>query len=287
MVVRVAIGDFSAMTYLSVKALRHYHDIGLLVPAVVDPATGYRYYDASQVAVAQVIRRFRDLGMPLSEVKAVLQAPDVDARNEVIVTHLARMETQLSQTQATVASLRSLLELQPLSLPVSRRTVAATDALAVTERVAIAELDAWWDNAFAELYRELREAGVEPAGPAGALYPVELFQQEISEVVAFIPVPSPWPSPLALSPALSRALSRAAQRYVVPEAELAVAVHHGPFAELDRTYGSLGTYVAERELGVAGPIREYYVVSPADTADESQLRTEVGWPIFRTSPEAR
>src|SRR5215475_649631 len=129
MVVRIAIGDFSAMTYLSVKALRHYHDIGLLVPAVVDPATGYRYYDASQVAVAQVIRRFRDLGMPLSEVKAVLQAPDVDARNEVIVTHLARMETQLSQTQATVASLRSLLEPQPLSLPVSRRTVAATEAL--------------------------------------------------------------------------------------------------------------------------------------------------------------
>jgi len=275
MVVRIAIGDFSAMTYLSIKALRHYHDVGLLVPAVVDPATGYRFYDPSQVAVAQVIRRFRDLGMPLSEVKAVLQAPDIAARNEVIVAHLARMETQLSQTQATVASLRSLLELQPLPLPVSRRTVAATDALAVRERVAIAELDAWWDNAFAELYRQLREAGVDPAGPAGALYPVELFQQEISEVVAFIPVPTPWP------------LSRSGQRYLVPEAELAVAVHHGPFAELDRTYGSLGTYVAERELSVAGPIREYYVVSPVDTADESQLRTEVGWPIFRTSPEAR
>jgi DNA-binding transcriptional MerR regulator len=275
MIVRVAIGDFSAMTHLSIKALRHYHDIGLLVPAVVDPATGYRFYDSSQVAVAQVIRRFRDLGMPLSEVKAVLQAPDVDARNDVIVAHLARMETQLSQTQATVASLRSLLERQPVSLPVLRRTVAATDALAVVERVAIAELDAWWDNAFAGLYRELREAGVRPAGPAGALYPVELFQQDVSEVVAFIPVPSPWP------------LSRAARRYVVPEAELAVAVHHGPFAELDRTYGSLGTYVAERELSVAGPIREYYVVSPADTADESQLRTEVGWPIFRTTPEAR
>src|SRR5262249_47210248 len=144
-----------------------------------------------------------------------------------------------------------------------------------TETVAIAELDAWWDNAFAELYRELREAGVEAAGAAGALYPVELFQQEISQVTAFIPVPSPWP------------LSRAAHRYVVPEAALAIAVHHGPFAELDRTYGSLGTYVAERELSLAGPIREYYVVSRADTADESQLRTEVGWPIFQTTPEAR
>src|SRR5262252_10854841 len=84
MTVRIAIGDFSTMTHLSIKALRHYHDIGLLVPAVVDPSTGYRSYDPAQVTVAQVIRRFRDLGMSLPEVKAVLAAPDVTARNEVI-----------------------------------------------------------------------------------------------------------------------------------------------------------------------------------------------------------
>ncbi|HKA67852.1 MAG TPA: MFS transporter [Actinomycetes bacterium] len=41
MSVRVAIGDFSRMTQLSVKALRHYHDVGVLVPAMVDPDSGY------------------------------------------------------------------------------------------------------------------------------------------------------------------------------------------------------------------------------------------------------
>jgi hypothetical protein len=40
----VGIGDFSKMTYLSIKALRHYHDVGLLEPADVDPATGHRRY---------------------------------------------------------------------------------------------------------------------------------------------------------------------------------------------------------------------------------------------------
>jgi hypothetical protein len=62
---RIAIGDFSKMTYLSIKALRRYHDMGLLVPADVDRSSGYRYYEASQVPVGQVIRRFRELGMPL------------------------------------------------------------------------------------------------------------------------------------------------------------------------------------------------------------------------------
>ena len=49
--VLLTIGEFSKMTYLSVKALRHYHDVGLLEPALVDPATGYRHYAPSHEAM--------------------------------------------------------------------------------------------------------------------------------------------------------------------------------------------------------------------------------------------
>ena len=107
--VRLAIGDFAKMTHLSIKALRHYHDGGLLEPAEVDPATGYRFYHPGQLATAQVIRRLRDLGMPLEEIRAVLRPADVPARNEVLAAHLGRMESQLSQAQSIVDSLRSLL----------------------------------------------------------------------------------------------------------------------------------------------------------------------------------
>ena len=65
-------GDFSRATHLSVKTLRHYHQVGLLQPATVNPDTGYRYYSAHQIATAQVIRRLRDLEMPVAGVKAVL-----------------------------------------------------------------------------------------------------------------------------------------------------------------------------------------------------------------------
>src|SRR5205807_5996223 len=87
MSVLVPIGDFSRMTHLSVKALRFYHDQGLLEPTRIDPASGYRYYDPGQVPVAQVIRRLRDLDMPLDQVRAVLQAPDVEARTKEIISH--------------------------------------------------------------------------------------------------------------------------------------------------------------------------------------------------------
>src|SRR5947207_2810188 len=144
---KLSIGDFSRMTYLSVKALRHYHDVGVLEPAEIDPSTGYRFYLPSQVGLAQMIRRLRELGMPLEEVKTILQAPDPASRDETLVAHLKRMEVQLEQTQQTVASLRTLLQPPPDELDVDRRTLPATPALAITEHVSAAETVAWWMDA--------------------------------------------------------------------------------------------------------------------------------------------
>jgi DNA-binding transcriptional MerR regulator len=272
---RIAIGDFSRMTHLSIKALRHYHDVGVLEPAEIDPYSGYRFYDASQVPVAQVIRRFRALGMPLDQVRSVLSAPDIRSRNEVIVAHLRRMESQLTETQSTVASLRSLLEKQAAPVAIEHRSVAAVRALAITETVAAADFADWWTGAFGELHAELRAAGIDPAGQAGALYSGDLFEQALGQMVAFVPVDEH---------ALVPGRSGRASITEIPAAELAIAVHRGSFDDLDQTYGALGTYVTARELGVDAPIREYYLVSPLDTEDQSQYVTEVGWPVFLTTP---
>ena len=59
------IGDFSRATHLSVRMLRHYHELGLLEPVDVDLDSRYRRYAPEQIVTAQVIRRFRDLDMPL------------------------------------------------------------------------------------------------------------------------------------------------------------------------------------------------------------------------------
>jgi DNA-binding transcriptional MerR regulator len=63
----LTIGDFARATHLSVKTLRHYHEAGLLTPVEVNAQTGYRRYATDQIPIAQVIRRFRALDMPLEE----------------------------------------------------------------------------------------------------------------------------------------------------------------------------------------------------------------------------
>src|SRR6476646_11185258 len=114
--------------------LRHYHQLGLLEPVDVDLDSGYRRYAAEQIVTAQIIRRFRDLDMPLGDIHAVLQAPDVETRNRVIANHLARLESSLARTQEAVASLRGLLDRpQDSRVPIGHRRGAATPAAAIPE----------------------------------------------------------------------------------------------------------------------------------------------------------
>jgi effector-binding domain-containing protein len=200
----------------------------------------------------------------------VIDAPDIAARNAIIVAHLRHMERQLEETQETVASLRSLLEPPPAPIAIEYRVVPRTRAAAIAARVTLATIATWWSDAFAELYGALRAAGQLPTGPGGGLYPTELFTDEVGDIVVFVPISVP------IAP-VGRVRTTE-----IPAAELAIATHHGPLRGADRTYGALGTYVAERALGVEGPIREHYLVSPADTADDTQLRTEIAWPVFRT-----
>src|SRR5580704_12228639 len=105
MATSLAIGDFSRATHLSVKTLRHYHRLGLLVPDEIDAGSGYRRYRTEQIPTAQVIRRFRDLEMPMEKIGEVLSTGDLQTRNDLIAGHLARLEAELAETQAAVASL--------------------------------------------------------------------------------------------------------------------------------------------------------------------------------------
>ena len=69
---RLSIGEFSARSQLSPKALRLYQELGLLVPATIDPDTGYRFYEAAQFEQAHLIALLRRISLPLAEIKAVL-----------------------------------------------------------------------------------------------------------------------------------------------------------------------------------------------------------------------
>lgn len=267
---RVTIGDFSRASHLSVKTLRHYHEVGLLEPSDVDPDNGYRYYSEDQIPAAQVIRRLRGLQMPLAEVKSVLAASDSDARNRLIVEHLDRLELELEQTRTAVEELRSLLERPEGAEPIEHRTVPPTPAVGIQQTVDRGDVFTWWQGALGELQATVKAQRLKATGPSGGLYANELFQYGRGAATVFIPADGSV-----------KAIGRVAP-LSVPGAELAVTRHHGSPADIDLSYGSLGAYVMKHEISVDGPLREYYLAGFLDTDDQDKWETEIGWPIFRS-----
>jgi DNA-binding transcriptional MerR regulator len=266
----LSVGEFSRMTHLSVKTLRHYHQVGLLEPASVNPGTGYRYYISDQIPTAQVIRRLRDLEMPVAEVKEVLGTSETSVRNALIAAHLDRLEDELVKTHNAVESLRNLLRHSGELPAVEHRTMPAVPAVGIQQMVDREDVLSWWQGALGELRATVRAQGLRATGPSGGLYDSELFQHGRGDATVFIPVAG------AVRP-VGRVVP-----FTVPEAELALLTHHGSLGDVDITYGELGAYATTHEISIEGPLREYYLVDANETPITEEWRTEIGWPIFRS-----
>src|SRR5438270_7444087 len=104
------IGRFSRLTGVGVKALRHYDEVGLLVPAAVDDETGYRFYSVDQVDRAEAIRLLRRLDMPLEEVRSALAADDPVALRAALVSHQRQMAIRESELRASRQKLQRLID---------------------------------------------------------------------------------------------------------------------------------------------------------------------------------
>jgi DNA-binding transcriptional MerR regulator/effector-binding domain-containing protein len=269
---RVSIGDFAVMTTLSRKALRHYHDIGILEPAHIDSHTGYRFYDTSQVDHAHIIRRFRSLGMSIPDIKALLSTDDAAARTEIITTHLEQMEVQLQQTRDTVGALRELLSPvhTPAHVEVYHKPALAVWSIGAT--IDVSEIDDWFGVTLRTLRNAVAAAASAPLGVVpGGLYDRALFLESRGKATLFVPAPHSAHPPEGV------------RAEVLPQAEFAVLTHAGGHDGIDRSYGALGRYVNEHLISHQGPIREHYIgATPSNPT--TFTATEICWPIFSTTP---
>jgi len=265
------IGDFSRASSLSVKSLRAYHETGLLVPADVDPRTGYRSYSVAQLTDAAIIRRLRLLDVPLEAIREVLDARDPAVTRKILDEHGSVLEARLARMQRAIDELNVALEAPTLHTPVHRRHERALTVLTFSGTVSEASWLAFLDRAFAALSEAAATDGAVVVGSFGGCYPT-LLDDDAQEVVAFLPVAS--------APLLS-ASSRAVGVQVgeLPATEVAVIAHHGAYDDMDDTYRNLGAWVAEHAEPADLPVRELYLVAASHTDDPDELRTELCWPI--------
>jgi DNA-binding transcriptional MerR regulator len=233
------IGEFARLGGVTVRALRHYEAERLLAPARVNGETGYRFYGYEQLAALDRVLALRDLGLPLAEVRALLQGREAGAVQRRLRQQRRRLELELERQAARLRRLEALqraIARDPAApeLGVRVRAVPAVLALGLRARVPSqgAPIAALFEEAEARAARDRSDAS-----------PFLLFHASL-DVEACVPV---------------RASCRLPGVRRIPAVRLAASVTYaGAYLQTAPLYARMLRWLRRSGLRAAGPAREVY-----------------------------
>jgi DNA-binding transcriptional MerR regulator len=299
------IGDLARASGLTVSALRFYDGHGVLVPAMVDPLTGYRWYGADQVRPARLVAGLRRVGMPLAGIAAVVaSAGDPVVARDLLAAHLARLEHGLADARRELSRIESLI-CEESAMSITRVTVSGPEFAAAVRAVRFA---AGSDPEFPSLTGVLAEAGADGVLRLVATDRYRLAVAEVPADVAGPPVSAIVPPRLLAGSAADSpvALTFDGERITVGErtgtrldhdfpdyrrlltdpgssqltgtaAELRAVVAARPAIPVVREYDSAECQLTELDGGVQ--VNREYLLQALEAAGDGQLTLELDGPI--------
>lgn len=265
------VGTFAKRVGLSPSALRYYDDVGLLKPARVDEATGYRYYSETQLEQARLIRFLRSLELPIGELRAILAATDSAALAAHLKSYRRDVKAQLDEKARMLTEIKLFAQrqLEPPAYAVGLKEVPAHTFLSIRRQTPTAALFKTMSGVSSTLLRYLQNLQVTPVGPWFTLY----HNADYNDVEVDIEVCVPTPRSLASEGEIR-------QGYFCEQTH-AWTVHRGPYERIGQAYRALQSWLDEHGYKPAGPIRDICLVGPAEVADVNRYSTEVAWPVTR------
>jgi DNA-binding transcriptional MerR regulator/effector-binding domain-containing protein len=272
----IKIGDFARLSQVSIVALRHYDEIGLLKPIAVDGTTGYRYYSAAQLPKLNRILALKDLGFSLEQIDHVLSGGiTLDQLRGMLKLKQAEVERQLAEEQGRLARIAARLrkiELEDTMADYDVVLKTIPPILIASRRVTIPTNDqvpVYLDKAYGEVYRYVKARGARDTGPCFALWhqSAEVLANEIAE--AAVPIDRPLPG------------TKRVEVYELPQARVASAVHHGAFQNFTRLHAALLEWMDANGYNIVGPYREIYIQHDPHNMAESAV--EIQYPIEKAS----
>ena len=265
----IKIGDFARIAGVSVPALRHYDEEGLLSPGFVHPDSGYRYYRADQLRDVHRILVFKGLGLSLPEVRAMLHGdPDPVEMRRLLGVKREEAEARLAGELAQIRRIEhriSILEKEQTmpQLEVVRKTAPAMTVAAI--RLEIPTNDQVGDllgQAYGRLCESLAADRIAMRGPALGLWhsTPDMLTNETVDAAFEVDAESVSNPEVAVTK--------------IPATDVATVVHIGPFSEFQQCHVALSEWMATNGFHLAGPYREIY-----HSHGEESATTEVQYPI--------
>ena len=259
------IGMFAAMNHVTVKTLRFYEDQGLLMPALIHPETGYRYYTLSQMAVLHQITALKLAGFTLEEIARIHSGADEAA---VLLKKKSELLAKIAELTRQVAVVDGYLSKKKtgLSAPVLMKTIPETTVALM--RVRLHSYDCLFDR-MPEMGALMEKTGCECALPEYCFtgYPEPGYRDadilvEICEAVV-----------------AAKKETGGLRFKALPEIQAACIFHKGSYRTFPESYETVLRYVEENGYEITGQIRESYINGVWNRDDESEWLSEIQVPV--------
>jgi DNA-binding transcriptional MerR regulator len=266
----VNIGEFARYAGVSVRMLRHYDRLGLLVPDGVDPSTGYRRYSAHQLPRLNRLIALKDLGFTLDQVGPILDAElGLDELRGMLILRRAQVAEQIDadlvrldaieRRLRTIESEGNMSEYEFVEKPLpavhlAQLTTTVPDSSAIS---------AWMGPAYDRLATALAADGAPPNAPSVSWYDGD---GDTLTIAAGFPTSLTHVSTDGVDVADLDAVPRAI-----------TVIHRGAMDTINDTWQSLAQQVDQRGLTAFGPCREVYLETPME--DQSRWVTELQQPV--------
>lgn len=263
------IGQFSRLTHLTSKALRHYEKLGLLKPAIIDASNQYRYYSLAQMEDAERIVLLRDLGVPLAQIRAMItMGADDPAFEEQLEGHRRKLLSDLDDCN------RRLLKLAwwRNERGVNKVTTSETFKINIHDipEIPVYARRSIMDNYPVQLPALLRTmlGEIEARGGYTAGPPIiQYYDTDFNP--GRVDLEGCWP---VADPALANR--------TLPAMRAASLVYVGPYEGLEKAYEAIYSWINGNGYRALIPMREVSVSDPAVTPPD-KLVTEVYVPVER------
>lgn len=268
------IGDFSKLSRVSVRMLRHYDELGLLKPERTDVFTGYRYYAARKLTRLNRILALKDLGLSLEQIaKMVNEGLTSEQIRGMLKLKQAELRQELIEGQIRLARVEAWLQQEEVIMPAYDVILKKVESMRVAEVRDIAPsmsllgptLDRLFDEAYS--YASQNQALRPEPNPGITVYYDEEFREENINVGACFGVVG------------SLSSNERVKIHDLPGFEaVASVVHHGPFSGLPGAYKAVSDWIEANNYRLGGPTREINLEYERG-GDQTKYVTEIQFPL--------
>ena len=263
------IGEFSKLSRVSIRMLRHYDDIGLLKPAEIDDLTGYRYYHEEQLFTIGRITSLKDMGFALADIIKILESYDDKEKMDAFLSEKQKELSKLSkETEYKLMLLETarkrLRKEQKMSFDVTVKTIPERYAATVHMVVPHYEDEGMAWNMMGECK--------EPLIPADPCYAIaefldDEFKEENVEIVVSMAVKGKYQD------------TEHVKFKTLPAVKVASCIIKGNYDQMGEAYATVASWIKANGHKMNGPMFNIYHVGPAQTKNPEEYVTEACFPI--------